>query len=165
MSSRLLIVGIEDLGTAGVVAAYAAHVAVEQLADKILLLHVLDDHSVLSSMYAFALPATSLAETPEEGGHVLVFAESALRAEFAAMKQPLPEIDCKVSEGPPGVALAGCTTLPDVVGIVLGARRPHAFGRLTHPDVRGHVHHHGSAQVFVAPLQAPAEEQEEDPKA
>jgi nucleotide-binding universal stress UspA family protein len=164
MSSRLLVVGIEDLGTAGVVAAYAAHLAAEQGATNVLLLHVLDDHCMLSGMYALAMPATSMAETAEEGGHVLVMAEAALRAEFAAMKQPLPEIVCKVVGGPPGTALAACAAQPEVIGIVLGARRPHAFGRLTHPDVRSHVRHHGSASIFVAPLQAPADEQEEVPK-
>lgn len=161
MSSRRLVVGIEDLGTAGVVAAHAAHVAVEQNADSILLLHVLDDHCVLTGMYALALPATSLAETPEEGGYVLAVAEAALRAEFGAMKQTLPEVECRAVGGPPGSALADCTAQPDVIGVVLGARRPHAFGRLTHPDVRSHIQHHGSVPVFVAPLQAPAEEQEE----
>jgi nucleotide-binding universal stress UspA family protein len=158
MSSRLLIVGIEDHGTAGVVAAHAARVAVEQAATTILLIHVLDDHSLISGIYALALPTTSLAESAEEGAHVLVHAEAAIRAEFGALKQPLPEIVCRVVDGPPGSALAECTSQPDVIGIVLGARRPHAFGRLTHPDVRSHVRHNASVPVFVAPLQAPADE-------
>src|SRR3954452_452731 len=122
MHSRLLVVGIEDLGTAGVVAAHAAHVAVAQLAAKVVLLHVLDEHCMLTGMYALAMPATSLAETPEEAGHVLMVAEAALRAEFAAMKQPLPEIELKVVGGPPGAALTENSAQPGVVGIVLGAR-------------------------------------------
>jgi len=93
---------------------------------------------------------------------VLVVAETALRAEFAAKQQPLPKITGKVVEGPPGAALADFAALPNVIGIVLGARRPHAFGRLTHPDVRSHVRRHGSVPVFVAPLQAADDEEGKD---
>src|SRR6185312_2863156 len=141
--SRILIVGIEDLGTAGVVAAHAAHVALEQQATQLVLLHVLDEHTMLSGMYAIAIPTTTMAETAEEGGRVLVLAEAALRAEFTALKQPLPAIKPKVVDGPPGAALTEFAAHPGVIGIVLGARRPHAFGRLTHPDVRSQVQRHG----------------------
>jgi nucleotide-binding universal stress UspA family protein len=157
---RILIVGVEDLGTASVVAAQAAHVAIEQHATEVVLLHVLDEHTMLSGMYALAIPATTMAETTEEGGMVLVLAEAALRAEFAALNTPVPTIKAKAVDGPPGAALSECAAQAGVIGLVLGARRPHAFGRLAHPDVRGQIQRHGHVPIFLAPLQAAKQEDE-----
>ncbi len=155
---RTLVAAIEDMSTAGVVAVAAARVAREMGADHIALMHALDEHAMLNAVYGAANYAAPVAETAEEGERVLELAEAALRAEYAGLDAPAPTVERMVVDGPPARAIEQAAAAPGVVGVVLGARRPHAFGRLTHPDVRARVSARIAVPVHVAALQAGHEE-------
>ena len=149
-----IIVGVEDSGTAGIVAVEAAHVAIEQGATALILLHVLDEHPVLNAVYGMGNYCAPVAETSEEGERLLAFAEQVLRAEFDALGKAPPAIRHELAVGDASSAIERVATESAAAAIVLGARRPHAFGRLTHPDVRAHVATHAPCRVHVATLQA-----------
>ncbi|GAC1429305.1 MAG: hypothetical protein NVSMB65_02610 [Chloroflexota bacterium] len=150
----VLVIAIEDLATAGIVAVEAAHIAQEHGTAQAILLHVLDPHPILSGVAAMSGYAMPMRETPEEAEFVLDLADRLFQAEFAAVGKPMPTIQHEVAEGPVGEAIARTVRAHGAQGIVLGARRPHAFGRLVHPDVRSHVTGHMSVKVHVAQLQA-----------
>ncbi len=155
---RTLVAAIEDMSTASIVAVEAAHVARELNVDHIILVHVLNEHTMLSAMYSAANYAAPVAETADEGQLVLNLAEAALRAEYAGINAPVPAVEHVISDGSPAKVIERVASAPGVVSIVLGARRPHAFGRLTHPDIRAQVSPHITVPVRVAALQAAHEE-------
>jgi len=151
---RTLVVAIEDLATAGVVAVEAAHLARDMSVHHIVLVHALDAHTVISAIFGAANYAAPLAETQEEGIQLLEVAANDIRAEDAAVGAAVPTIELIVSDGVPAKVIEGAAQSSSVVGVVLGARRPHALGRLTHADVRSHVTSHLSVPVRIAALQA-----------
>lgn len=160
-AQRPLIVAVEDMVTASIVGAQAAHIALEQQATEIILFHALDRHQVfnnvsamLNGMSRMANYVAPIVETSADGEGVLALAERALCAEYTAMGQEPPSIRHEIAEGAIVPALEQLSASLEAVGIVLGARRPHAFGRLTHPDVRARLSRHCACPVFVAALQA-----------
>lgn len=154
-----IVVAIEDLTTAGAVAAEAVHLAIEQQATMLLLIHVLDEHSVINGMLGMTgAPTAPLVEPEEDGNRLLAVTEQMIRGEFEALGKPVPTISTELARGHAGDTLAHAVRDCNAAWIVLGARRPHLFGRLTHPDVRSHIAGHAPCRVHVAPLQerAPA---------
>jgi nucleotide-binding universal stress UspA family protein len=154
--AETILVAVEDRATASIVAVEAARVARERAAEMVHLLHVLDPHSVVCSLFSLSGAYASAAETPEEGEAILALAEATLRAELAAAGTPPPEVRKSVvesTEGNPGAAIAQAAETGGAALIILGARRPHALGRLTHADVRAYLREHTSYQVHVASLQ------------
>jgi nucleotide-binding universal stress UspA family protein len=85
---------------------------------------------------------------------MLALAEAALQAEYAALDRPAPAITRKVGAGAPAAIIAQVAEEVEAAAIVLGARRPHAFGRLVHPDVRASLATCTKVPVHVVPLQA-----------
>jgi len=154
---RAIVVAVEDAMTATTGAAEAAHVAVDTAATTGVLLHVLDAHTMVNAMFTMGGYWAPIAETREDGAAVLDVAEGALRAELAALGRPAPAIRHEIAEGSAGEAIAHDADAHDAIRIVLGARRPHAFGRLTHPDVRAHLAAHGRSSLHLAALQAPSD--------
>lgn len=156
---HVIVVAVEDLATAGAVAAAAVRLALKQDATTLYLVHVLDQHPVLNGMLgmtgAYAPPVL---ETGDDARTMLDVAERVIRAEFAALGKPAPSIQQEVAEGHAGEAVARLAAEHQAGWIVLGARRPHLFGRLTHPDMRAHLAGHTSCQVHVAPLHEVAPE-------
>jgi nucleotide-binding universal stress UspA family protein len=59
-----------------------------------------------------------------------------------------------VSAGDPAACIAQVAKDAGVAAIVVGARRPHAFGRLVHPDVRMSLRKCTNVPIYVVPLQA-----------
>lgn len=157
-----LVIALEDCATAGVVSAGAAHLAMEQGATQVILLHVLNTHPIANALYGgggLSVPAPALpaGESNVEAEEILSRAEEAFQAEYRALECPLPEISRKVCEGRSyATAIAQVAAHTGARGIVVGARRPHAFGRLTHPDVRASLSHHTPLPVYVVPLHAQA---------
>ncbi len=149
-----IVVAAEDAATAGVVGAAAAHVAMEEDATAILLVHVVESHMVAQGLMNVSLPVP-LTETRDEAYAVLAEAEAALRAEYHALDRPLPSITHRLLGGTAtGAVIAEVADEVGAVKIVVGGRRPHAFGRFAHADVRASLLHHTKIPVHVAPLQA-----------
>lgn len=153
-SECVVLVAVEDVATAGVVAAAAAHIAVDQSATQVVLLHVVDDHIASSGLIGFNTPMPVADETGEEGSSLLSLAEATVRAEYAALDQPAPPVVRQLCVGRPGTVIAQLAANVGATAIVLGARRPHAFGRLAHPDVRSSLVRLTGIPVHVVPLQA-----------
>ncbi len=153
-SERTIVVAVEDTATAGIVGAAAAHVAMEEDAGTIVLLHIVENHVVAQGLMSIALPVP-MRETQNEAEAVLAGAESALRAEYAALDRPTPTVTRRLLGGT-AIGTAVCEVAQEVKAskIVVGGRRPHAFGRLAHADVRSSLTHHTQIPVYVAPLQA-----------
>lgn len=151
---RTIVVGVEDLATAGIVAVEAAHVAMHQNADAVVLVHVLDEHPLLTAVYGSVGYAAAVKESPEDGERILALAEAALRAEFEALKRSTPAIRHEISQGKPSAVIKGIAGEVGAVAVVLGARRPHAFGRLTHPNVREEIADRAACPIHIASLQA-----------
>ncbi len=151
---RTLVVAIEDLATAGVVAVEAARVARDMNVNHITLVHVLNEHTLISALFGAANYAAPIAETEDEGAQLLKVAESDIRAEYRAVDTAAPTFESLVSDGFPARVIEEAAHSSGVVGVVLGARRPHALGRLTHADVRSHVSSRLSVPVRIAALQA-----------
>lgn len=151
---RVIVVAVEDLGTAGVVAVAAAHFAMECAADRLVLLHVLDEHAIANVFRGFAGVPEPVVEMAEEGTAVLTLAEAAIDAEYGAVEQPKPVVARELGEGRPGPVIAGVAAEVGAEAIVVGTRRPHAFGRLTHPDVVEYLRKHTAVPVHVVALQA-----------
>jgi nucleotide-binding universal stress UspA family protein len=156
--TRTLIVAVEDSGTATVVAAEAAHVALATGTMNLVLVHVLDPHAIPNAAVALSGYYVPIAETAQEGEALTALAEQVIRAECAALGKPAPAMTHVVVGGNPAPVIAHLVSEYNADGIVLGARRPHAFGRLTHPDVRSHVSGHTRVRIHIASLQAPEEE-------
>ncbi len=147
---RRILAAIEDMMTATTVAAVAARAATEEGASEIILLHVLSQHpSIRSLLHQHGRSVAS----PGEGEAVLELAERAVRAEYAAMGKPAPSIAYELATGEPAIEIARVAAERRVALLVVGARRPGAFG-LLHPDVRGGLGGRVTCAVRVAPLQA-----------
>jgi nucleotide-binding universal stress UspA family protein len=150
---RRILVAVEDMMTATTVAATAARAAAEEDgATEIILLHVLSAHPTLRSL--LHLPDEEPAATPGEGESVLELAERAVRAQCAALGVPAPSIAFELIHGEPATEIARVASEQQVALLVLGARRPGAFG-LNHPDVRGGLGSRVKCPVRIAALQAP----------
>lgn len=155
-SERTIVVAVEDTATAGVVGAAAAHVAMEEGATAVVLLHVVESHMVAQGLMTIALPVP-MRETQAEAKSVLREAEIALRAEYDALDRPVPTIERRLLGGTAtGTAICEVAGEAHAVKIVVGGRRPHALGRLAHADVRAALHHHTKIPIHVAPLQESA---------
>lgn len=150
---QTILVGVEDMATAGVVAVEAARVAMEREASEIVLLHVLDLHPLMNAVFGMGNYCAPVMETTEDGERLLAYTEQAIRAEYAACEREAPAIEHEVTEGEVGYAVSRVAKDRGAETVVLGARRPHAFGRLIHPDVRSHVADHVTCPVHVAALQ------------
>lgn len=148
-----IVVAIEDRSTAGAVAAEAVRLAIKQGATALALIHVLDEHPVINGMLGVTGAPTPMVETEEHGEELLRVAEQVIRAEFQALGKPAPAISRVLARGHAGDALCHATREHHAAWIVVGARRPHLFGWITHPDVKAHVASHAACQVHVAPLQ------------
>jgi nucleotide-binding universal stress UspA family protein len=152
-NERRILVAVEDMMTATTVAATAARAAAEEDgATEIILLHVLSAHPTLRSL--LHLPDEEPAATPGEGESVLELAERAVRAQCAALGVPAPSIAFELINGEPATEIARVASEQQVALLVLGARRPGAFG-LNHPDVRGGLGSRVKCPVRIAALQAP----------
>jgi nucleotide-binding universal stress UspA family protein len=152
-----IVVAIEDLSTAGAVAAEAVHLAIDQGATALLLIHVLDEHPVINGMLGVTGAPAPLVETEEQGEELLGVAERVIRAEFEARGMPAPSISHVLASGFAGEALCYAVKEHNAAWIVVGARRPHLFGWITHPDVKAHIASHVPCKVHVAPLQERAQ--------
>lgn len=153
-SERVIVVAVEDIATAGVVAVGAAHLAMEQGADRLILVHVLDDHVVTNGLAGLVGGAPPLVETAAEGRSILRLAKQTVEAECRAANHSLPACDEELGEGRPGPTIARVATDNQAAAIVIGARRPHALGRLAHPEVVEHLRRHTAIPVHVVALQA-----------
>lgn len=153
VGGRAILAAVEDLATVTTVAVETARVAMEQHATDVVLLHVLDQHTVMGAVFGMSGYCAPVQETMEEGEALLTLAEQAMRAEFEACQRPTPAIRHEVAEGDVASAIQLVAEEQQVETIVLGARRPRAFGRLVHPDVRSHIVEHGARRVHVASLQ------------
>ncbi len=151
---RVLVVAVEDIATAGVVAAAAAHTAMEREAGRVIFVHVLDSHTLATGLFGMTGALMPVVESEDEGHAVLALAEAAFRAEYVALERPSPAMDQQLIRGNPGSVIPEVVRSSGADGIVVGARRPHAFGRLTHPDVRSALVSHLEVPVFVAALQS-----------
>ena len=156
-----LVVAVEDAATAAIVSAGAAHLAMEQGATQVILLHAFDSHNFANALYggggvSVPAPATPIEESRGEAEEVLSLAEAAFRAEYQALECPLPTISRKLAQGR---SCAGCIAQiaadAGAKAIVVGARRPHVFGRLSHPEFRTALARHTAVPVHVVPLHAP----------
>ncbi|HXT34146.1 MAG TPA: universal stress protein [Chloroflexota bacterium] len=150
--TKCLVVAVEDFSTAGIVAVEAAHVAETTGATRVVLLHVLDPHHLSGA--ALAARGFPVGETEDVAAVLLDMAEQAMRAEFAGMKKPVPTIGHRVCEGNIWAAIRHVVDEEGAVGVVMGARRPHAFGILLHPDVHSHLAKHLTCPIYIASLQA-----------
>lgn len=151
---RTIVVAVEDFTTAGAVAAEAVRTTVRENATRLVLVHVLDEHTVLNGMMAISGSSSEpVMESVPEGERLLAETEQAIQAEFTALGRETPEIIRIIGRGHVGGVLARITAEQQAGWLVVGARRPHLFGRLTHPDVRSHLAAHASSVIQVAPLQ------------
>lgn len=149
-----IVVAIEDLAIAGAVAGEAVRLAVREGATRLLLVHVLDAHTVVNSILAMAgAPSEPVLESQVEGERLLTLIAQVIQAEFAALGQPEPTIERILTRGHVAEALERIAIEHQAAWLVLGARRPHLFGRLTHPDVRAHLAGHSAVRLQVASLQ------------
>jgi nucleotide-binding universal stress UspA family protein len=153
LSEGLIVVAVEDVATAEAVAVGAARCAMEQSATRVILLHVLDSHGVVNGLASLAGAPVAIVETAEEGASVLARAEAILGAEYRARHRPVPSLIRELGEDGPGPTIAQVARDAGATAIVVGARRPHAFGRLTHPDVLEYLRHHTRLPVHVVSLQ------------
>lgn len=160
-AERTIVVGVEDAVTAGLVGTAAAHVAIDRQATAVILLHVVDLYAGAGALLSMSGVVPVVAEAADNT--TLAPAEAALRAEYVALNRPLPAITRTVSAGAPGAVIAQIAEQAGAAVIVLGARRPHAFGRLVHPDVRSSVTHCTRIPVRVAALQADETESRKEP--
>lgn len=150
-----IMAAIEDMSTASIVAVETARVAIECHAEDIVLMHVLDHHAVLNAvlgMHGYCEPVHELREQAED---LLSLAQQAIAGEYQAHGGGLPRVRFAVEDGDIATAIARIAHEEGAGIVVLGARRPHAFGRLVHPDVRITIAHKLPAhvQVHIAYLQ------------
>jgi nucleotide-binding universal stress UspA family protein len=127
----------------------------EQDASSAILLHVMDEHLVADGFAGLmGMSPATLQETQEEGSALLRFAEATLAAEYEAVNRTAPAIVQRIAQGKPGSTIAQIATEAGATAIILGARRPHALGRLAHPDVVDFLRRHTAIPVHVISLQA-----------
>jgi nucleotide-binding universal stress UspA family protein len=148
---RIILVGLEDSATAGVVATAAAHLAMDQDATAMILLHVIDIYIVAGGLLGMSGVTVPVIETGEDQEALLALAETAIQAESVALNRPVPSITRRVSAGAPAAIIAHVAEDGGAAVIVVGARRPHAFGRLVHPDVRASLAKCTKVPVHVVP--------------
>lgn len=153
-SGRSILVGLEDSGTAGVVATAAAHIAMDRDATAVVLLHVIDTYMPAGGLLGLSGVPIPMIDTEEEHVAMLALAEGAIRAEYGALDRSAPSITQRVSAGAPAAIIARVAEDVRATAIVLGARRPHAFGRLVHPDVRVSLRKCTNVPIHAVPLQA-----------
>jgi len=151
---RSILVGLEDSTTAGVVATAAAHIAMDRDATAMLLLHVIDTYMAAGGLLGISGVTLPVIDTEEDGEAMLALAEAAIQAEYVALEQPAPPIARRVSAGAPVAVIAQAAKDVGAVVIVVGARRPHAFGRIVHTDVRASLAKCTNVPIHVVPLQA-----------
>jgi nucleotide-binding universal stress UspA family protein len=149
-----IVVAIEDLSITGAVCAEAVRQVASYGSTAVYLVHVLDEHPVLRGMLGTAGTWQPVEETHEQCGDLLSTAREVILAEFEALGKPAPRLTCIIEHGRAGEALARVVAEHQAEAIVIGARRPHLFGRLTHADVGAHLAKHVGCTVHVAPLQA-----------
>lgn len=155
-AQRTILAGLEDIATAAIVATAAAHIAMERDATAVILLHVIDTHTVAGGLLGMSGVTVPLTDTEEDRERMLALGEAALRAEYAALDRPAPSIARTMGAGTPAAVIAQVAEDVGATAIVVGARRPHAFGRLVHPDVRASLARCSGVLVHVVPLQADA---------
>jgi nucleotide-binding universal stress UspA family protein len=126
----------------------------DQDASAVVLLHVIDVHMVVGGLLGMSGVTVPVADTEEDQEAMLALAEAAIQAEYVALDRPMPSITRKESAGAPPAVIAQVAAEVGATEIVVGARRPHAFGRLVHPDVRSSLAKCTKVPVHVVPLQA-----------
>ena len=152
-----IVVAVEDMATASIVAVEAAHVAMERGAPEVVFVHALDRHTTMGAILGASGYCPPVMETDEEGRRVLSLAEQAFNAEYQAREQAPPAIIHEIVEGDPTEAIEQAVRTHGAAEVVLGARRPHAFGRLVHPCVHTRLSARLPCPIHVASLQeAPA---------
>jgi nucleotide-binding universal stress UspA family protein len=151
---HIILVALEDSATAGVVATAAAHLAVERDATAVILLHVIDTYMPAGGLLSMAGVTVPMVDAGDEREAMLALAEAAIRAEYLALERQVPAITRRISAGAPVACIAQAAEELRAAVIVLGARRPHAFGRLVHPDVRASLARCTKVPVHVVSLQA-----------
>jgi hypothetical protein len=87
---RIILVGLEDRATAGVVATAAAHIAMDQDATAMILLHVIDTYMVAGGLLGMSGVTVPVFETGDDQEAMLAPAEAAIRAEYGALDRPVP---------------------------------------------------------------------------
>ena len=132
---RAIVVAVEDLATLGAVSAEAVRQVANHGSTAVYLVHVLDEHPLLRGLLGTAGTWQPVEETDEQCGELLSTAKEVMLAEFAALGKPAPHIECRIEYGRAGEALARVVAEHHAEAMVIGARRPHLFGRLTHEDV------------------------------
>jgi len=153
-TARSILVGLEDHATAGVVATAAAHIAMDRDATAVILLHVIDTYMAAGGLLGMSGVAVPVIETEDDGEAMLALAEAAIRAEYAALDRVVPSITRTLRAGAPAAIITQVADEMGAAAIVVGARRPHAFGRLAHPDIRASLARCTKVPVHVVPLQA-----------
>ena len=149
-----IMVALEDLATVGAVAGEAVRLAVRENATRLVLVHVLDAHTVVNSILAMAAaPSEPIVESQAEGERMLSLAAQVIQAEFVALGRPAPTIEEVLGRGGVAEALGQIADAHGAAWLVVGARRPHLFGRLTHPDVRAQLAGQSGVRLHVASLQ------------
>jgi nucleotide-binding universal stress UspA family protein len=150
LHERRIVAAVEDESTGEAVAMEAARLALEQDADTVIFVHVLDAHPIVSGLYAMSGVPVPVGETEDEAGALLARAEEALHAAYAAWGCPAPTTRREIATGGPAVAIARIAREYDARDIVLGARRPHALGQVFHRDVHAYLTTHSRAHLHVA---------------
>ncbi|MBV9279333.1 MAG: universal stress protein [Chloroflexi bacterium] len=153
-----ILVGLEDSATAGVVATGASHIAMGQDAPAVILLHAIDTYLVAGGLLSMAGAMVPMVETGEDREAMLALAEAAIQAEYGALDRAVPLITRTVRASAPAAVIARVAKELGAAAIVVGARRPHAFGRLVHPDVRTLLAKCAKVPVHVVSLQADVSE-------
>ena len=154
-TERTIVVAVEDTATAPAVAAVAAQAAMEEEASAIVVLHVVERHTVAQGLMTVALPPVPLLETADEARSVLAAAEAAVRAAYVEAGRPEPRIERRVKEGASaGSIIVEVAEKVGALRIVVGGRRAHVLGRLVHADVCTSITHHTTIPVQVAEVQA-----------
>lgn len=157
-----VVVALEDMGTATVVAVEGARVAMDMDQDttadatRVILLHVLDRHPVMGAILGMSGQCMSLSETSDEVEALFQAAEETMRAEFGALGRPQPVVRREVAEGDIAAAIGQVARDYGAGVVVLGARRPRAFGRLVHPDVQARLASQTPCRIHIAALQESA---------
>jgi nucleotide-binding universal stress UspA family protein len=150
LHERRIVAAVEDEGTGESVAMEAAHLALEQDADTVIFVHVLDARPIVSGLYAMSSVPVPVGETEDEEEALLGRAEGVLHAVYAAWGRPAPTTRREITTGDPAVAIAQIVGEYDASDIVLGARRPHALGELFYRDLRAYLTTHSGAHLHVA---------------
>jgi nucleotide-binding universal stress UspA family protein len=147
LHERRIVAAVADEGATEAVAMEAARVALEQDADTVIFVHVLDAHPIVSGLYGMSSAPGPIGETEDEREALLARAEGVLHA---AQGWPAPTTRREIATGDPAVAIARIAAEYDARDIVLATRRPHALGQLFQRDVRAYLTTHSGAHLHVA---------------